>query len=273
MLTSEQRKTHGFNSAGRFLTTYKKDYGPVRERYPHLNSRDEPPPSSAFMSSFGILTPSISVANQSVGPALAVHWTQDAGVARGTELFLGQEDESQQRRVCDGCGGKANMLQQQEANDTRTEIVYKGGVVVLSSNDGPSSCNDFLRNLLRESGLQHLLSSPQGWSAVDTNKDDQHCDKSAFMWGLSASSLQNPLAQGSRCARGPECFELKTICQSSALPQAHVRPATYCTETRRKLPQTEYQFNYGSKIQSGQRKLCTQQDAFSDRPPCHWSTV
>lgn len=28
--------------------------------------------------------------------------------------------------------------------------------------------------------------------------DDQHCDKSAFMWGLSASSLQNPLAQGSR---------------------------------------------------------------------------
>lgn len=34
-------QTHGFNSAGRFLTTYKKDYGPVRERYPHLNSRDE----------------------------------------------------------------------------------------------------------------------------------------------------------------------------------------------------------------------------------------
>lgn len=58
------------------------------------------------------------------------------------------------------------------------------------------------------------------------------------------------------CARGPECFELKTICQSSALPQAHVQPATYCTETRRKLPQTEYQFNYGPKIQSGQRKLC-----------------
>lgn len=55
------------------------------------------------------------------------------------------------------------------------------------------------------------------------------------------------------CARGPECFELKTICQSSALPQAHVQPAT---ETRRKLPQTEYQFNYGPKIQSGQRKLC-----------------
>ncbi|CAI5668488.1 unnamed protein product [Oreochromis niloticus] len=247
MLTSEHRKTHGFNSAGRFLTTYKKDYGPIRERYPHLNSRDE-----------------------DVGSALMVHWTQDAGVARGTELFVGQEDESQRRRVCDGCGGKANMLQQQEANDTKTEIVYKGGVVVLSSTDGPSSCNDFLRNLLRESGLQHLLSAPQGWSAVDINKDDQHLDKSAFSWGLSASSLQNPLAQGSRCARGPECFELKTICQSSALPQAHVQPAT---ETRRKLPQTEYQFNYGPKIQSGQRKLCTQQDAFSDRPPCHWSSV
>ncbi|CAI5668489.1 unnamed protein product [Oreochromis niloticus] len=250
MLTSEHRKTHGFNSAGRFLTTYKKDYGPIRERYPHLNSRDEPPPSSAFMSSFGVLTPSISVATQDVGSALMVHWTQDAGVARGTELFVGQEDESQRRRVCDGCGGK--------------------GVVVLSSTDGPSSCNDFLRNLLRESGLQHLLSAPQGWSAVDINKDDQHLDKSAFSWGLSASSLQNPLAQGSRCARGPECFELKTICQSSALPQAHVQPAT---ETRRKLPQTEYQFNYGPKIQSGQRKLCTQQDAFSDRPPCHWSSV
>ncbi|XP_005468103.1 uncharacterized protein LOC100708920 isoform X3 [Oreochromis niloticus] len=247
MLTSEHRKTHGFNSAGRFLTTYKKDYGPIRERYPHLNSRDE-----------------------DVGSALMVHWTQDAGVARGTELFVGQEDESQRRRVCDGCGGKANMLQQQEANDTKTEIVYKGGVVVLSSTDGPSSCNDFLRNLLRESGLQHLLSAPQGWSAVDINKDDQHLDKSAFSWGLSASSLQNPLSQGSRCARGPECFELKTICQSSALPQAHVQPAT---ETRRKLPQTEYQFNYGPKIQSGQRKLCTQQDAFSDRPPCHWSSV
>ncbi|XP_005468102.1 uncharacterized protein LOC100708920 isoform X2 [Oreochromis niloticus] len=250
MLTSEHRKTHGFNSAGRFLTTYKKDYGPIRERYPHLNSRDEPPPSSAFMSSFGVLTPSISVATQDVGSALMVHWTQDAGVARGTELFVGQEDESQRRRVCDGCGGK--------------------GVVVLSSTDGPSSCNDFLRNLLRESGLQHLLSAPQGWSAVDINKDDQHLDKSAFSWGLSASSLQNPLSQGSRCARGPECFELKTICQSSALPQAHVQPAT---ETRRKLPQTEYQFNYGPKIQSGQRKLCTQQDAFSDRPPCHWSSV
>lgn len=66
----------------------------------------QPPPSSAFMSSFGILTPSVSVANQGVGSALAVHWTQDARVARGTELFLGQEDESQQRGVCDGCGGK-----------------------------------------------------------------------------------------------------------------------------------------------------------------------
>ncbi|XP_076738844.1 uncharacterized protein LOC101476152 isoform X2 [Maylandia zebra] len=86
MLTLEHRKTHGFNSAGRFLTTYKKDYGPVRERYPHLNSRDEPPPSSAFMSSFGILTPSVSVANQGVGSALAVHWMQELPGGQSSSL-------------------------------------------------------------------------------------------------------------------------------------------------------------------------------------------
>ncbi|XP_026007980.1 uncharacterized protein LOC113012158 isoform X2 [Astatotilapia calliptera] len=172
MLTSEHRKTHGFNSAGRFLTTYKKDYGPVRERYPHLNSRDEPPPSSAFMSSFGILTPSVSVANQGVGSALAVHWMQELPGGQSSSLVKRMKVSS--AVFCDGCGGK--------------------GVVVLSSTDGPSSCNDFLRNLLRESGLQHLLSPPQGCSAVDTNKDDQHWDKSAFLWGLSASSLQNSLA-------------------------------------------------------------------------------
>lgn len=46
----------------------------------------QPPPSSAFMSSFGILTPSVSVANQGVGSALAVHWMQELPGGQSSSL-------------------------------------------------------------------------------------------------------------------------------------------------------------------------------------------
>lgn len=118
--------------------------------------------------------------------------------------------------------------------------------------------------------------------------DDQHWDKSAFLWGLSASSLQNSLGQGSRWGTDTNStfsscpltlsvlfsdtfspFFLLPAVQGdlSALswkPSVRAAPCLRPTYSQQLTAQRlggscrkqEYQFNYGPKIQSGQRKLC-----------------
>ncbi|XP_030578690.1 uncharacterized protein LOC115775254 isoform X2 [Archocentrus centrarchus] len=182
MFASDHLKIHGFSSSGRFLTTYRKDYGALRERYPQLNSSSTEverapsftgplqPPSSSFLParvpSSDIRTTSISLATQDVASILSEDQTQDAGVAGDAQRLLGKEGEAQCHH-----GYVENVWQQQEAKDTKTEIIYKEGVVAVSSSDGLPSCNDFLIHLLKENGLQHLLDTPSGWTPVVTNKD------------------------------------------------------------------------------------------------------
>lgn len=127
------------------------------------------------------------------------------------------------------------------------------------------------------------------WMCFETSHlDDQHWDKSAFLWGLSASSLQNSLGQGSRWGTDTNStfsscpltlsvlfsdtfspFFLLPAVQGdlSALswkPSVRAAPCLRPTYSQQLTAQRlggscrkqEYQFNYGPKIQSGQRKLC-----------------
>ncbi|XP_044038822.1 uncharacterized protein LOC122869678 isoform X2 [Siniperca chuatsi] len=213
----------------------------------------------ASLSPFGILVPSVSEASGVLGSALTEARTQEVGVARETGPVLGEEEKGRLHYVF---GGKANVLEQQEAKDEaqqKIDVLYEEGVIVLSSHVGPVSCEDFLRAVCREAGLQHLFPLPVASSPIITIKDAENWDSNNLRGlrqavGLKSSTFfQRTSRQCSCCAWEAECpnsccHKMQTfppgIPRGSTLPLAHVQPTVYSTEPRRKPLLTEYQASY-----------------------------
>ncbi|XP_070786337.1 uncharacterized protein [Enoplosus armatus] len=292
MIPSTHLKTLGLMPCGRFVTTYSSDYKPLSERHPQVNqlkprpeakaapsfmSPPQPPSCSLFpdlLPPFGGLPPSVSEAS-----ALTEARTQEAGVARETGPALGEEEKGQ---LCYVFGGKANVLEQQEEKDEpqqKIDVLYEEGVIVLSSHVGPACCEDFLRSVCRETGLQHLLHRPVASSAIITVKDAENWGSGSYLRGLrpalglrNSSFLQTTSRQCSCCAWETEylngcCFMMQTfppgIPRGRTLPLARVQPST---ESSSKPLLTEYQASYTAEW--AQPKI-QQSDFYHLHPPRH----
>ncbi|XP_050931546.1 uncharacterized protein LOC127143257 [Lates calcarifer] len=325
MIPSKHLKTLGQKPWERFTTTYSGDYKPFSERplqvnqlNPRTEAKPDPalvnppqtkretwpvfyrcfyrttnstygstscaqPPSSylfpASPSPFGILAPSVSEANEFVDSRVP-----DVRVAREMGHLFGVGEKGQLHCVC---GGKANVLEQQEARDDpqqRIDVLYEEGMIVLTSHVGPACSQDFLRSVCREAGLQHLLNLPVASSPIITNTDDEYWENSAYLRGLRpAVGLKNntfpqPTSRQCSCCAGEAerpkncCVEMQTfpphIPQGSTLPLAHVQPTFYCTEPSRKPLLTEYQASYAAEWPQPKIQLT---DFHLRQLPCHWN--
>ncbi|XP_034412991.1 uncharacterized protein LOC117747699 isoform X2 [Cyclopterus lumpus] len=232
----------------------------------------QPPSWSLFPGSLHPLftpAPYMSEAPAFVGSAPTEARTQEVGVARQIGPLLGEETKGHLHYVF---GGKANMLEQQEAKDEpqkKIDVLYEEGVIVLSSHVGPACCEDLLRSVCREAGLQHLLHLPVASSPIITTKDAGNWDVSAYLRGLEPTiGLKNSTflqptsrhcAQETECPHGC-CFKIKTsppcILHSSTLPLAQLQPTFYGTEPSRTLPLTEYQARYTAEWSQPKMQQC-----------------
>ncbi|XP_032355059.1 uncharacterized protein LOC116669368 isoform X1 [Etheostoma spectabile] len=222
------------------------------------SSCSQPPSCSFFpasLPSFGI--PAHSVSNASswiVGSSLLDSRTQDVGVARETGFLLDEEEKGQLHY---SFGGKANVLEQQEAKDEpqkKTDVLYEEGVIVLSSRGGPACSEDCIRSLCREAGLQHLLHLPVASSPIITIKDTENWNIGCLTGlgsaiGLNKSTFLQPTTGQCSCstweAECPNCCcKMQSFSCSSTLPLAHVQPTLYYPQPSRRLPLTEYQSSY-----------------------------
>ncbi|XP_056225833.1 uncharacterized protein LOC130164868 isoform X2 [Seriola aureovittata] len=305
MIPSQHLKTKGQEPWERFITTYNSDYRPFSERYLQVNqlnpgteaeaapafipppqlkretwpifyhyfykttnstygSTAQPPSYHLFHappSTIGILTPSVSVATGVVGSTLTEGRTQDARVARETGHSLGVEKNGQLHCVC---GGK--------------------GAIVVSSHVAPACCEDFLKSVCREAGLQHLLHFPVASSPIVTNKDAENWENGAYMRGLRpAVGLRNssglePTSRQCSCFAGETerpkscCFEMQTlpahIPLGSTRPLAHIQPTVSCTEPNKEPLLTEYQASYSAEWPQPKIQL---RDYNHRHLPCHWN--
>ncbi|XP_056298315.1 uncharacterized protein LOC130211538 isoform X2 [Pseudoliparis swirei] len=215
----------------------------------------QPPSCSLFPGSWHPLctpAPYMSEASAFVGSSPTEARTQEVGVGREIGPLLGEEMEG---HLHDAFGGKANMLEQQEAKDEpqrKIDVLYEESVIVLS-HGGPACCEDLLKSVCREAGLLHL---PVASSPIITTKDAGNWDVSAYLRGLEpAIGLKNSTfiqptsscAQETACPHGC-CLRMKTfppcLLQSSTLPLAQLQPTFYCPEPSRSTPLTEYQARY-----------------------------
>ncbi|XP_039679539.1 uncharacterized protein LOC120573699 [Perca fluviatilis] len=221
------------------------------------SSCSQPPSCSFFpasLPSFGIPTPSVPEASSwIIGSSLLDSRTQDVGVEYETGSLLCEEEKCQLHGIF---GGKANVLEQQEAKDElqkKIDVLYEEGVIVLSSRGGPACSEDCVRSLCREAGLQHLLHLPVASSPIITIKDTENWDSGCLRGlgstiGLNNSTFLQPTSGQCSCSAWETecpncCYKMQSFSRSSTLPLARVQPTFYCPQPSRR-PLTEYQSSY-----------------------------
>ncbi|KAI9538116.1 hypothetical protein NQZ68_017821 [Dissostichus eleginoides] len=267
MLPYNQFKTVGMMPWERYVTTYNRDFPPFSERQPQVNqpkSRTEAQAAPSFISP--------PQTERETWPIFHHNFYKTSNSVYGSGLqplscslfpaslhpfgsVLGEEAKS---RHC-VFDPKANVLEHQEARDEpqqKLDVLYEEGVIVLSSRVDPSCCEDLLRSVCSEGGLNNLLHLPEASRPIITVKDGENCDGSAYWrgWGpasgLTNSSFLQPTS--SSCyAWDPECsncyFKMQTCPpRSSTLTPVHIQPTFRCAEPSRTQPMTEYQSRYSA---------------------------
>ncbi|XP_047462493.1 uncharacterized protein LOC125020899 [Mugil cephalus] len=271
MFSSKQQKarSHDLSPSERFVTTYAHDFKPVSERGPQLNRKTPAKPAPALISlpqnnhetwpvffhhfynttngtygsALGAQPLSCSLSG-GFGSTATEARTQEPRVARETGISLNKED-------------KANAWKAKNEPQWKTNVLYQEGVVMVAT----PCCEDFIRNLCRETGLRGPVNLPVASRPVATNKDE-NWETGAFLWGLSpaiglnGSSFLHPSPwQCSCCAWGPQqsgvcCFETQNVpaqvSASGAEPAGRAQPHGSHTESGR-MPLTEYQASYGAE--------------------------
>ncbi|KAF3836925.1 hypothetical protein F7725_004389, partial [Dissostichus mawsoni] len=245
----------------RYVTTYNRDFPPFSERQPQVNqpkSRTEAQAAPSFISppqtgretwpifhhnfyktsnSVYGSAPSCSLFPASLHPfgsvlgeeAKSRHCVFDP---KGKEFSL-KHTHTHTHKYCTHVSElsghfllTANVLEHQEARDEpqqKLDVLYEEGVIVLSSRVDPSCCEDLLRSVCSEGGLNNLLHLPEASRPIITVK--------AMHGTLSA------LIVTSRCKPAP---------LSSTLTPAHIQPTFRCAEPSRTQPMTEYQSRYSA---------------------------
>ncbi|XP_034532603.1 uncharacterized protein LOC117807416 isoform X2 [Notolabrus celidotus] len=202
---------------GRFVSTYRKDYGPFSERHLQVNQprhitdvRAAPsfinplPTGLDFWATFYKTTNSVygsPVYSQpllyslpptplpqsgvlathdfgAVDSALTEARTQDTEAEREAWPVVGVGEKDQLHYVL---GGKVSEQQEAKGDPQRkVEVLYED-----------ACCKDLARSTCGEAGLQYQLHLPVVPGAITTIKGADHLDISAFLRGLTACGQQN----------------------------------------------------------------------------------